>query len=75
MEGGRAQKRVRFDVPGSDGDREGGGGGSVRVSLEGEDVGRRCSLGKERQGIEKLGDEGGSEDDCEWSVDLEGEGW
>ena len=48
----------------------------MRQNLEGGDVGRgRQSLwDKQMQGVEKPDDEGGSEDDCEWSVDLEGEG-
>lgn len=64
---GRAQKRVRFDMPKKgEGD---GGDGSVRDSLEGDDVNDRGASNKETQRAGSVGDSSDSSDDCAWSVD------
>ena len=66
-ETGRAQRRVRFDVP-KKGEGK-GGDGSVRDSLEGEGVNDRGASKKETQRAGSVGDSSDSSDDCAWSVD------
>ncbi|GAB7333579.1 hypothetical protein MBLNU13_g05151t1 [Cladosporium sp. NU13] len=66
-EGDRPQKRVRFDVPRVDDEQ--GSVDSVRESLSGEPVRPQRPSEEETQQAEHPGDQGGSSDDCAWSLD------
>ena len=66
-EGDRPQKRVRFDMPCAD--EEGGGVEFVKETLSGEPVRPQRASEEGTRQAEDPGDEGGSSDDCAWSLD------